>query len=160
MTIKFKKLHENAKLPTFGHDGDAGLDLYLVEDTEIGAYADAWLPTGIAWEPEKVPSIEKPYSGLVTCIEKMHGWKAALLVRPRSSMAKRSLDITEGTIDRDYRGEIKIHVRNMGPLRADLKAGDRIAQAVPVMLPEVDIEEADTLSDTDRGANGFGSTGR
>lgn len=151
MIVKFKKMRTNAIIPTFGHDdpSNAGLDLHLPDDREVGAFQDAWIPTGVAWAPGDIPS-----GGL------SRGWKTALFIRPRSSMAKQGLRITEGTVDAGYRGEIMIHVRNVGPLRAELKAGDRIAQAVPILLPEVVVEEVAELPVSDRGDRGFGSSGR
>lgn len=162
MIIKFKRLRPNAIIPSFGHNDptNAGLDLYLADDCEVGAYQDAWIPTGVAWAPEYPPTVNQPMSEQLSKITYLYGWKPALLVRPRSSMAKRGLEITEGTVDAGYRGEIMIHVRNVGPLRAELKTGDRIAQGVPVLIPEVLVEEVDELPASDRGARGFGSSGR
>jgi dUTP pyrophosphatase len=162
MILKFKKLRAEAIYPSFGHDDptNAGLDLYLAEDREIGAFQDAWIPTGIGWAPDDPPTIETPLSDHIARIDTMHGWKMALLIRPRSSMAKMGLEITEGTVDSGYRGEIMIHVRNVGPLRRELKAGDRIAQAVPIMLPHVKVEGVEELPSSVRGDKGFGSSGR
>jgi dUTP pyrophosphatase len=163
MIVKFKKMRPNATIPSFGHNdpSNAGLDLYLAEDCEVGAFQDAWVPTGVAWAPETPPAIASEFlSESIVKIERLSGWKPALFVRPRSSMAKRGLRITEGTVDAGYRGEIMIHVRNVGPLRAELKAGDRIAQAVPILLPEVVVEDVAELPVSDRGDRGFGSSGR
>jgi dUTP pyrophosphatase len=75
-------------------------------------------------------------------------------------VARIGLDITEGTVDSGYRGEIMIHVRNVSGMRQRIAAGDRIAQAVVVMLPMIEVVEVQELSDSVRGARGFGSSGR
>ena len=65
-----------------------------------------------------------------------------------------------GVIDSDYRGEVSVSLRNDSPLRFDYKAGDRLAQAMILPVPMVELVEAEELSDTERGAGGFGSTGK
>lgn len=75
-------------------------------------------------------------------------------------MAKNGLDITEGTIDAGYRGEIMIHIRNMGSERHYLEVGHRIAQVIPILVPQVTVKVADELQGSDRGDQGFGSSGR
>lgn len=84
-------------------------------------------------------------------------------VRPRSGLAfKHQLTIlnSPGTIDADYRGEVKVLLFNAGPAPVDIAHGDRVAQIVVAAAPQADFEIIDVLSDTDRGAGGFGSTGR
>lgn len=138
--LKCKLTHSNAKLPVRKHEGDAGLDIYAVEHSDIPAGTSALLPTGLHVE------IPLGYVGVV---------------KPRSGMAtSNTLDILAGVIDAPYRGEIKVALMNHGERVFEVKPGDRIAQLliVPVALPEP-IEVKD-LSDTDRGAGGFGSSGR
>jgi dUTP pyrophosphatase len=91
MKVKFCKRDPRAKIPTFGHPGDAGLDLYLLEAFTLNPGEYAWLDTGIAWEPS-IPAV--------------------MLIRPRSSMCKLGIDVTEGTIDAGYRGSIVVEFLN------------------------------------------------
>jgi len=162
MILKFKKMRAEARIPSFGHDDpmNAGLDLYLAEGKAIMSGMDAWLPSGVAWEAEIPPTVEVPISEMIDRIDHLKGWKPALLIRPRSSMAKLGLEITEGTIDASYRGEIMIHVRNVGPGTVRLGAEDRIAQIIPILVPHVTVEEVYELSPSIRGDKGFGSSGR
>lgn len=160
MKLKFKRLRSEACIPSFGHDdpSNAGLDLYLAEDREVGAYQDAWIPTGVAWEPGELVTYVPEGPGISRMIY-LHGWKPALLIRGRSSAAKRGLLVTEGTVDAGYRGEIMVHVVNRGPIRLQIHAGERIAQAMPILLPWIEVEEVHELSESVRGDRGFGSSG-
>ncbi len=142
-TIRVKKLHPKAVLPTYGSKAAAGADLYacLEEAVTIGPGEIFWVPTGIALE---VPA------------------GCAGLVYARSSMgAKRGLAPANkvGVVDSDYRGEIRVVLLNHSKEPQTLLPGERVAQFVitPVLQPQY--EEVTELSDTDRGAGGFGSTG-
>ena len=142
--VRVKKLHPAAKLPTYGSEGAVGADLYacLEEAVTIQPGEVYWVPTGIALE---VPA------------------GCAGLVYARSSLgAKRGLAPANkvGVIDPDYRGEIKVVLLNHSKQPQTLAPGERVAQFVitPVLQPLY--EEAEALSDTDRGAGGFGSTGK
>lgn len=142
-SIRVKKLHANAKLPTYGSAEAAGADLYacLEESVTIEPGETAWIPTGIALE------VPKGCAGLVYA---------------RSSLgAKRGLAPANkvGVIDSDYRGEIRVVLLNHGKVTQTVENGERVAQFLitPVLTPGyVEVEE---LSDTDRGTGGFGSTG-
>ena len=143
-TIRVKKLHPNAKLPTYGSLEAAGADLYacLEEAVTIQPGEVFWVPTGIALE------VPKGCAGLVYA---------------RSSMgAKRGLAPANkvGVIDSDYRGEIRVVLLNHSKLPQTLEPGERVAQFIitPVLQPAY--EEVAELTDTDRGAGGFGSTGK
>lgn len=143
-TIRVKKLHSNAKLPTYGSAESAGADLYacLDEPITIEPGETAWIPTGIALE------VPKGCAGLVYA---------------RSSLgAKRGLAPANkvGVIDSDYRGEIRVVLLNHGKTAQTITYGERIAQFLitPVLTPAY--EEVQELTDTQRGAGGFGSTGR
>lgn len=139
MTIRFKKLTPTAKIPQQAHTGDAGLDLYCSEGVTIYPGQRAWVPTGIAWEPLE---------------------PAVMFVRPRSSMCKLGIDVTEGTIDAGYRGQIIVQCINNGTETVMFDKHHRIAQGVVVPLPAIDIVESDELTESTRGTNGFGSTGK
>lgn len=143
-TIRVKKLRPNAKLPTYGSLEAAGADLYacLEEAVTIQPGEVFWVPTGIALE------VPKGCAGLVYA---------------RSSMgAKRGLAPANkvGVIDPDYRGEIRVVLLNHSNQPQTLEPGERVAQFIitPVLQPAY--EEVAELSDTERGAGGFGSTGK
>lgn len=143
-TVRVKKLHPNAKLPTYGSAEAAGADLYacLDETVTIQPGEIFWVPTGIALE------VPKGCAGLVYA---------------RSSMgAKRGLAPANkvGVIDSDYRGEIRVVLLNHSKQPQILEPGERVAQFVitPVLTPAY--EEVADLTDTGRGAGGFGSTGK
>ena len=142
--IKVKKLKDNAIIPTYGSDGAAGADLYacLESPVTIEPGETVWIPTGIALE------VPKGCAGLVYA---------------RSSMGvKRGLAPANkvGVIDSDYRGEIRVVLLNHGKQTQTVEHGERVAQFLitPVLTPAY--MEVESLSDTDRGAGGFGSTGK
>jgi dUTP pyrophosphatase len=142
--VRVKKLNPMAKLPTYGSAEAAGADLYacLEGPVTIAPGETTWIPTGIALE------IPKGCAGLVYA---------------RSSMgAKRGLAPANkvGVIDSDYRGEIRVVLLNHGKVIQTVEPGERIAQFVitPVLTPVY--EEAEELTESGRGAGGFGSTGR
>lgn len=143
-TVRVKKLHPNAKLPTYGSAEAVGADLYacLEEAVTIEPGEVFWVPTGIALE------VPKGCAGLVYA---------------RSSLgAKRGLAPANkvGVIDPDYRGEVRVVLLNHSKLPQTVEPGERVAQFIitPVLTPAY--EEAAELCDTDRGAGGFGSTGK
>ena len=142
--IRVKKLHPNAMLPTYGSAEAAGADLYacLEEAVTIQPGEVYWVPTGIALE------VPKGCAGLVYA---------------RSSLgAKRGLAPANkvGVVDSDYRGEVKVVLLNHSKQPQTLAPGERVAQFVikPVLTPAY--EEVEELTDTSRGAGGFGSTGK
>lgn len=143
-TIRVKKLHPNAVLPTYGSAEAAGADLYacLEEAVTIQPGEVYWVSTGIALE------VPKGCAGLVYA---------------RSSMgAKRGLAPANkvGVVDSDYRGEIRVVLLNHSNQPQTLQPGERVAQFVitPVLTPSY--EEVEELTDTTRGTGGFGSTGK
>ena len=143
-TVRVKKLHPNAVLPTYGSAEAAGADLYacLEEAVTIAPGEVYWVPTGIALE------VPKGCAGLVYA---------------RSSLgAKRGLAPANkvGVVDSDYRGEVKVVLLNHSNQPQTLQPGERVAQFVitPVLQPAY--EEVDELTDTSRGEGSFGSTGR
>ncbi len=144
-TLRVRRLRATAQLPTRGSERSSGLDLYA-ELSELGGSITLGqmpqaVPTGIACAPP--PGCE-------------------IQIRPRSGLTRRGVEIGWGTVDADYRGELLVSMSLRGPSgrRYRIEQGDRIAQLVvaPVVLAEV--EEVEALDDTDRGAGGFGSTGR
>lgn len=143
MKVPFIKLHPDAVMPTYGSRHAAGADLYALAEAEIliPAGKTVFVSTGIAME------IPEGFVGLVFA---------------RSSMgAKRNLAPANkvGVIDSDYRGEIRVVLHNHGDTDQVVMPGERIAQLAIVPYLTAEFEECTSLSDTDRGAGGFGSTG-
>jgi dUTP pyrophosphatase len=138
--LKFTKLHPDAIAPSYAHPGDAGLDLYAVEEVCIHSGRTALVGTGIA-------------------IELPPGTEGQ--IRPRSGLALRN-GVTvlnaPGTIDQGYRGELGVILINHGAADFWVKPGMRIAQLVIAPVLTVELAEAG-LEDSDRGDGGFGSTG-
>ena len=144
MKVKIKKLNENAVIPTYGTEYSAGADLYALLDStvEIAPHETTFIHTGISVE------IPEGYCGLIFA---------------RSSMgAKRGLAPANkvGVIDADYRGEIMVALHNHSEKIATVEPGERVAQLAIVPFLKAEFEEADDLTDTTRGAGGFGSTGK
>lgn len=142
MVVKFRKLTEDAVIPKYMTPGSVGLDLTAVEFAFIRNGQIRLLSTGLA-------------------VELPEGTEGQ--IRPRSSLAsKYGLTVVNspGTIDTDYRGEIKVAVINLGSEPFVVRPGERIAQLVIVPVIKPEIEVVDDLSSTERGEGGFGSTGK
>jgi len=142
--ILVKKFDKNIKLPAYKTSGSSGMDLvaFIKNNITIGPSKKAIIPTGIA------VSIPKNYE---------------IQIRPRSGLAaKNSVSVlnTPGTIDSDYRGEIKIILINLGKKTFIIKPGDRVAQMVLCPIKKIEFEEVKKLPKTIRGKGGFGSTGK
>jgi dUTP pyrophosphatase len=143
--VNFKKLNENAKVPTYGSEYAAGADLYACTNGETIAFAPGetkLIKTGIAME------IPEGYAGLIYA---------------RSGIAnKRGLAPSNkvGVVDSDYRGEIMVSLHNHSLEEQSITDFERIAQMVIAPFLKVDYTEVDELSDTVRGEGGFGSTGK
>ncbi|MBQ9340065.1 MAG: dUTP diphosphatase [Paludibacteraceae bacterium] len=141
MQVRFKKLAENAVLPSYAHDTDAGLDL-VATSVEYKAGRELYVVGfGIAVE------IPKGYVGMLF---------------PRSSISRTSLFLANsvGVIDSGYRGEIRAHFRHNGTDGSLYHVGDRAAQLIIMPYPSIEVVEADELTQTDRADGGFGSSGR
>ena len=141
--ILVKKLDSRVKLPSYKTIGSSGMDLMALTNKPIKILPQKsyLVPTGIS------VAIPKNYE---------------IQIRPRSGLAaKNNISVlnTPGTIDSDYRGEIKIILFNHGAKEFEVKKNDRIAQMVLVPILKIDFEEVDNLPDTVRGTGGFGSTG-
>ena len=142
MTLKFKRIHPDAVLPAYAHPSDAGMDIRSVADVTVPARGRALVPTG-----------------LVVLLPPLYEAQ----VRPRSGLAlKHGITVlnTPGTIDSGYRGEIGVILFNSRDVDFQIKKGDRVAQVVIAPVTQPVIEEAQEIDETDRGAGGFGSTGK
>ena len=161
MKLKIKKLHKDAIIPTRSNSTDSGLDLYSIEDVMIQQGQHKMISTGIAIQlpkPKPIPFVGS--KGEPNTFQTFI-WEAQ--IRPRSGLAVKygvTIVNSPGTVDSDYRGEICVILRNEGKEIFHVKSGDRIAQMVicPITVPKV--VEVKELDDTERGENGFGSTGK
>jgi dUTP pyrophosphatase len=142
VTLRVRRLHPEARIPSRAHQGDAGFDLHALEAVHLGPGERAAVPTGIAI------ALPPGHAGLVL---------------PRSGLAARhgiALVNAPGLVDEGYRGELRVLLLNTDRTEAvELAAGDRIAQLVVTPVPPVAVEEVSDLEDTARGEGGFGSTG-
>ena len=142
--IKIKKLDAKVKIPQYKTEGSSGMDLmaFVKESLKIKPNSSELIPTGI--------SVAIPQD-------------TEIQIRPRSGLAAKShISVlnTPGTIDSDYRGELKVILFNHGANDFIVNDGDRIAQMVLMPVLKASFEEVDELPDTVRGSGGFGSTGK
>ncbi len=140
MELKVKRLTETARLPENAHQGDLGYDVFADEDVLIQAGKYKLVSTGIS----------------ITSSNTKYGF----IIKDRSSIAVRGLFTHAGVIDAGYTGEIKIFFHNVNQTSVKIDKGDKIAQLVPKKVISFEIEEIDKLHQTQRGDNGFGSTGK
>lgn len=143
--LRVKMLDPGARLPVVAHPGeDLGYDVFALESALLAPRAIVRVRTGIAVEARH------PVTGA----------KLGLLVRDRSSMAAKGIATTAGVIDAGYRGEILILMTNLGEGLVEIKAGEKIAQMIPVPILTGHVEEVPSLEDSARDDRGFGSSGR
>ena len=142
--VLIKKLDSAVKLPEYKTDGASGMDLiaFLKESINVKPKTSSLIPTGIS------VAFSENYE---------------IQIRPRSGLAaKNNISVlnTPGTIDSDYRGEIKVIVYNHGNNDFFIHNGDRIAQMILMPIVKMELEETNDLPKTIRGEGGFGSTGK
>jgi len=142
--IKIKKLDPKVKIPKYETEGSSGMDLmaFVKESLKIKPNNSELIPTGISIAIPKDTEIQ---------------------IRPRSGLAAKSQITvlnTPGTIDSDYRGELKIILFNHGKNEFIINNKDRIAQMVLMPILKFDFQEVDDLDNSERGSGGFGSTGK
>jgi len=142
--VLIKKLDPSVKLPEYKTNGASGMDLiaFLKNPIKIKPKKSYLIPTGLS------VAFPKNYE---------------IQIRPRSGLAaKKNVSVlnTPGTIDSDYRGEIKVIIYNHGDADFEVNNGDRIAQMILTPVIKMKLEETDKLPETIRGKDGFGSTGK
>ena len=140
MQISIKKLNPQALLPAYNHEGDAGMDVFALEETKVPARGRALVNTGLALE------IPFGYAGLV--------WGKSGLA------TKHGIATIAGVIDAGYRGEFKVALVNTSDEDYTIEAGHKIAQLLIQKVEHPEIVEVSELSETVRGEQGFGSTGK
>lgn len=142
LTLKVKRLTDTAKLPTYAHDGDACFDLYADSITYDASNETYEITTGIA--------VDIPVG-------------YAFMIYSRSGHAfKHDMRLANcvAVIDQGFHGQIKVKLTHDRCISYQPEPGDRIAQAMLIPVPVVTFEEVDSLSESDRGAGGFGSSGK
>tara|TARA_Y100001936_G_C15830230_1_gene536377 strand:- start:125 stop:562 length:438 start_codon:yes stop_codon:yes gene_type:complete len=142
--VLIKKLDPTVKLPSYKTDGASGMDLiaFVKSPINVKSKSSYLVPTGIS------VAFPKDYE---------------IQIRPRSGLAaKKNISVlnTPGTIDSDYRGEIKVILFNHGNEDFTISNGDRIAQMILTPIVKMELEETNNLPETIRGEGGFGSTGK
>ncbi len=138
--LKFKKLREDAVVPSYAHEGDSGMDLSAVEPVIVPARGRARASTGIA-------------------IQLARGTEAQ--VRPRSGLGfKHGIVAAFGTVDQSYLGEVQVVLFNHTDADYQVNKFDRIAQLVIAPVERVELREVSEFTETSRGTSGFGSTGK
>ena len=138
MELRVKRIHPEAKLPVYGHPGDAGLDLFSVVDRELAPGEVFAVPTGIQ------VAVPAGHVGLV--------WD-------KSGISLKSVHRLAGVVDSGYRGEVQVVMINLGAAPFAVRKGMKIAQMLVQPVAAVEVVESDSLDGTSRGEGGFGSTG-
>jgi len=139
MKIKIKKLKEGAKLPTYHHPGDVGMDVYSMETKTLLPGEHYFFYHGFA--------MEFPIG-------------YAAMVKDKSSISKAGMHAIGGVFDAGYRGEYNTHLVNLSDEPYTVEEGDKVSQIVMIPVSIAELEEADTLSESARGEGAFGSTGK
>jgi dUTP pyrophosphatase len=138
MELRVKRIHPEAKLPVYGHSGDAGLDLFSVVDRELAPGELFAVPIGIQ------VAVPAGHVGLV--------WD-------KSGISLKSVHRLAGVVDAGYRGEVQVVMINLGAAPFAVRKGMKIAQMLVQPVAAVEVVEGEALDDTSRGQGGFGSTG-
>nr|DAM99635.1 MAG TPA: dUTPase [Caudoviricetes sp.] len=137
--VKFKKLTSTAKTPTYATSADTCVDLYADEEVDIPPHTVGKISTGLAFEAP--PGVY-------------------FRIMPRSGMSSKGIIVTSGVVDNAYRGDIIVALHNSTSEPYHVSTGDKIAQVEPRTFHQMELEEVNELSNTDRGQRGFGSSGK
>ena len=152
MKLKAKILDKRAMLPNYAKRGDAGLDLYVLEDTFIAAKTTAAVKTGLAFEIEEGYEMQiRPRSGI-----SLNGCPVLIANNVEITLNPR---VILGTVESGYRGEIAIITENPYCMEITIPKGTKLAQGVINKIERAEIEIVNELGNSERGGNGFGSTG-
>ena len=139
--IVYKKVHPNAIVPSYAHDGDSGMDLFSMDEFELNSLERKVVGTGIALE------IRKGYEGQIRSKSGLSLEYGIVVIN------------SPGTIDSGYRGEIKVALFNASNRTYQVKKGSKVAQLVFAKVEKVELCEVDELDETSRGERGFGNAG-
>jgi len=139
MELKVKRIHQDAKLPLYQHQGDAGLDLFSSVDDVLRAGEVKPIPTGIK-----------------VAVPEGH----VALVWDKSGISLKGVHRLAGVVDSGYRGEVRVVLVNLGTEPFVIEKGMKIAQLLVQSVKRVEVVETENLEETSRGENGFGSTGK
>lgn len=139
MIIKIKRLHPDAKLPSYAHPGDVGLDLFSLEDYDLKPGEMRHFYVGFALE------FENGYAGII---------------KDKGGMAKSGLHTMGGVFDAGYRGEYNVQLVNLGKETYHVAKGNKIAQLVILPAIIAEVQEVQELNQSSRGEGKFGSTGK
>jgi len=164
-TLKAKKLHPNAKLPTKANKTDAGFDLYALEGIDVPSlfyvliqYIRCNVFTNLIWYGANISDVFSTKIKTGISLEIPEGYYGLIL--DRSSMGSKLIKTLGGVIDCGYRGDVTVCLMNLSFFSYVVKAGDKIAQIAINKVEFDSIEEVDELSDSERGEKGFGSSGQ
>lgn len=139
MQIKIKKLKEEAKLPSYAHPGDVGMDVYAMEEVTIQPGEHYRFYHGFAFE------VPEGYG---------------VFVKDKSSISKAGLHTMGGIFDAGFRGEYNTHLVNLSNEPYTVEVGDKVSQLVVMQIPRAELLEVEELSESARGEGQFGSTGK
>lgn len=141
MDIQIKRIDPELPVPTFANKGDAGADLYAAVGVTVGPFSTALIPIGFA------VAIPTGHVGFIC---------------PRSGLSSHNVTVANapGVLDSGYRGEIMVRLANHADTAYTVERGDRIAQLVILPIDTPRFRVVDSLDDTERGAKGFGSSGK
>ena len=157
MKVKFKKLRENAKLPTKAHEDDFCYDVYACDCEEVAPNVYKY-PLGFALQIDKDDQVD-----LLDYVKRTY-YRSILSIdfRPRSSVWKTGMVLCNscGTVDRGYTGEVCAFFYHVMPDMPKYEPGDRVAQMKIGFTVPIEFVEVEELDDTERGDGGFGSTGK
>ena len=158
--IKVKKLHEEAVVPVFAHPTDSGADLYTCEDLQLSPNGKGIAKTGIAVQlPEGFGATIRNKSG-----NSINGVNCKVFMQSLTGsfdeiVMKIDIQVLLGTIDNGYRGELGIMVKNNSSFHVTIPKGTKLAQLVLEKIYQEQFEVVENLDESDRGEDGFGSTG-
>jgi dUTP pyrophosphatase len=170
MSIKVKRLRDNAKVPTKAYKGDAGWDIYCCEDVRMAGIGEMikYLWGSLAWlDQSEIISKNKEFWHMVENCKQKIGTGIAMqmpigkvgLIWDRSGLGSRGVTVLGGVVDSGYRGEVMVTLINLGMETVILPAGSKIAQMLIQDVCGEEMIEVEELEESERGSHGFGSSG-